>query len=157
VGARDGRRRGSSDLLERAASRFGDPSSFPAVFYARGDRAAALASFAPDVIAAAQAGDAVAAGIVAAAGTHLAEAAAAAMLPGEAPLVAYAGGLFAAGEPLLEPLRAALAELAPDAVLTAAAGSALDGAVALARLAATSPGAVPDRPPYIWTIQKEPR
>ena len=87
---------------------------------------AVIASFARDVAAAARAGDPIAAGIWSEAARELAETArAAARSAGIDGPFSYAGGLFAAGELLLAPLRAALPGLRPPL------GSALDGAARL--------------------------
>jgi N-acetylmuramic acid 6-phosphate etherase len=99
----------STALLEAARAHFGDPAGWPAIAH----DARALASFAPDVIAAR--GDAAAMAIVSVAAEMLANTARAA---GEGP-VAFVGGL--AG---VEELREAL-ELVP------ARGDALDGALRL--------------------------
>jgi len=118
--ARDRRRGGSAALLERAVARFGEPL-IPAVYDAP-DPVAAIASFTPDVADAARAGDAAARGIWAAAAGELADTVRA--LAGDGP-VAYSGGLFAAGDVLLDPLRAQLP------ALRAPLGDALDGAARL--------------------------
>ncbi|MGW3008260.1 N-acetylglucosamine kinase [Streptomyces sp. NPDC001219] len=130
--AYDGRPGGSAALLARAEAVFGPVTELPGALYPRPDRPAVLASFAPEVARCATADDAVAAGVLRAAADHLAGAAAAVCPPGAGRAVACSGGLFDMGEPLLAPLRTALAERLPDARLTAAAGSPLDGALALA-------------------------
>lgn len=150
--ARDGRRGGSEALLARAVARFGarDPAAgsdapagaagiaaagraarahpagiVPAIYDAP-DPVAAIASFAVDVAEAARAGDAAAAAIWAEAADELAQTAlAAARAVGVEGPFAYAGGLFAAGPLLLDPLRAALPGV------QAPAGDALDGAARL--------------------------
>jgi N-acetylglucosamine kinase-like BadF-type ATPase len=119
--ARDGRG-GSAALLERAEARFG-PRIVRAV-YDSTDPTAVVASFARDVADAAHAGDAAALGIWAAAGRELARTAvAAARQVGVDGPFSFSGGLFAAADLLLEPLRDAL----PGA-LRAPVGDALDGA-----------------------------
>lgn len=150
--AYDGRRGGSADLLERARQRFGDPEGFPRIFYTRADRAGLLATFATDVIGSAEAGDPIAGRLVDQAGVHLGESAAAAIPPGQEPVVSYAGGLFAAGEILLGPMRHTLAALVRGARLVAPTGSPLDGAITLARTAAAHPERIPIMHPYIWTL-----
>ena len=87
---------------------------------------AAIAAFARDVADAARAGDPLAATIWSDAARELAATAraAAGALPGPAAL-AYSGGLFAAGELLLAPLRAELPDLRPPL------GVPLDGAARL--------------------------
>jgi N-acetylglucosamine kinase-like BadF-type ATPase len=103
-----------------------------------------VARLAPRVFACAAAGDGVARAIVEGAAADLAETIGAAVASlrgrGEVP-VACTGGLFAAGEQVLAPLRARLAERVPRARPRPAAGSALDGA---ARLAAGSLGPYAD-------------
>lgn len=131
--ADDGRPGGSAALLGRAEEMFGSASALPGQLYPRSDRPAVLASFAPEVAACAGA-DPVAADILAAAARHIADSAAA-VCPDEAPgeiQVALTGGLFKMGDPLLEPLRAALAERLPHARQVPAAGDPLDGAVRIA-------------------------
>ncbi|MFI0710429.1 N-acetylglucosamine kinase [Streptomyces inhibens] len=129
--AYDGRPGGSAALLARAEAMFGPVTGLPGALYPRPDRPAVLASFAPEVGRCA-ADDAVADGILRAAAGHIADAAAAVCPPGADSAVAYTGGLFGMGEPLLAPLRTALAERLPDARPAAAAGSPLDGALTIA-------------------------
>ncbi|WP_435603507.1 N-acetylglucosamine kinase [Streptomyces sp. bgisy130] len=130
--AYDGRPGGSAALLARAEAVFGPVAGLPGALYPRPDRPAVLASFAPEVARCATGDDAVALGILRAAAGHIAEAAAAVCPPGDGSTVAWTGGLFGMGEPLLAPLRAALAERLPQARTAAAAGSPLDGALTLA-------------------------
>ncbi|WP_328472208.1 N-acetylglucosamine kinase [Streptomyces sp. NBC_00448] len=129
--AHDGRAGGSPALLAAAEKQFGPLDAMPGRLYPRPDRAAVLASFAPQV--ALHAGDdPVAAGILRQAARHILESAAA-VRPGTGPVdVALAGGLFRTGEPLLGPLRELAAELLPGATLVPAAGDPLDGAVLIA-------------------------
>ena len=92
--------------------------------YDSADPVAVVASFARDVAAAARAGDAAACDIWAAAGRELARTAvAAARQVGSDGPFSFSGGLFAAGDLLLDPLRDAL-----PAPLRAPCGDALDGA-----------------------------
>ncbi|WP_030804266.1 N-acetylglucosamine kinase [Streptomyces sp. NRRL S-337] len=130
--AYDGRPGGSAALLARAEAVFGPVAGLPGVLYPRPDRPAVLASFAPEVGRCAAADDAVARGILGAAAGHIADAAAAVCPPGAGRAVACTGGLFGLGEPLLAPLRTALAERLPHTPLTPAAGTPLDGALTLA-------------------------
>ncbi|MFF4606569.1 N-acetylglucosamine kinase [Streptomyces sp. NPDC001339] len=130
--AYDGRSGGSAALLARAEAVFGPAAGLPGVLYPRTDRPAVLASFAPEVARCATEDDAVSLRILRAAAGHLADAAAAVCPPGAGRTVAYTGGLFRIGEPLLAPLRTALAERLPRARPAAAAGSPLDGALAIA-------------------------
>ena len=148
----DGRPGGSVDLRTRADARFGSIQDLVRDVYVRPDRAALMAGFAPDVFDAARSGDPVASRIVQHAGEALGETAAvaAAALPGGAATVAYTGGLFDAGETLLAPLRRHLASISA-AQLVPAVGTPLDGAIALARLAAADLERVP-RHPYLITV-----
>ncbi|MGW7579213.1 N-acetylglucosamine kinase [Streptomyces sp. NPDC054765] len=130
--AYDGRTGGSAALLARAEAVFGPAIGLPGALYPRPDRPAVLASFAPEVGRCAAGDDTVARGILSAAAGHIADAAAAACPPGAGTAVACTGGLFGLGEPLLAPLRTALAERLPDARPAAAAGSPLDGALTIA-------------------------
>ncbi|WP_225858917.1 N-acetylglucosamine kinase [Streptomyces albicerus] len=154
--ADDGRPGGSAVLLARAEAMFGPASALPGQLYPRSDRPAVLASFAPEVAACAD-HDPVAADILAAAARHIADSAVAVCPtmadispeedangisgqgsggdPGRSPgevQVALTGGLFKMGDPLLVPLRAALAEQLPYARQVPAAGGPLDGAVRIA-------------------------
>ncbi|MFF8380161.1 N-acetylglucosamine kinase [Streptomyces sp. NPDC015661] len=141
--AHDGRRGGSAALLAGAEKLFGPAAGLPGVLYPRTDRPAVLASFAPEVGRRA-AEDPVAAGILARAGAHIAEAAEAACPAGPGALVALTGGLFKMGEPLLVPLRDALGELLPRARTVEPAGDPLAGAVALASALASGTLRLPE-------------
>ncbi|MEV7127309.1 BadF/BadG/BcrA/BcrD ATPase family protein [Streptomyces sp. NPDC093260] len=141
--AHDGRDGGSAALLARAEEAFGPMRELPGRLYPRPDRAAVLASFAPQVAACA-AGDPVAAGVLRAAARHMAESAAAVCPPGGEPLVALTGGLFKMGDPLLLPLERELTLRLPHARHVAAEGDPLHGsariAAELAEGALTLPG-----------------
>jgi N-acetylglucosamine kinase-like BadF-type ATPase len=107
----------------------------PAVY---GDLVAAkprIASLVPVVIAAASAGDTVAAGLLAGAGRDLGALAAAVMgrLALPEPLVAVTGGVLSGSAPVRAAMAAALGALAPGARLVESAGTPADGAVWLAR------------------------
>ncbi|MFF5283868.1 N-acetylglucosamine kinase [Streptomyces sp. NPDC013171] len=143
--AYDGRRGGSTELLARAEKLFGPAAGLAGVLYPRTDRPAVLASFAPEVGRCAGS-DPVAAGILARAGAHIAEAAEAACPAEPGASVALTGGLFKMGEPLLAPLRSALAELLPEARAVEPAGDPLAGAVALASALATDTLRLPEHP-----------
>ncbi|MFJ5801073.1 N-acetylglucosamine kinase [Streptomyces decoyicus] len=130
--AYDGRPGGSAALLARAEATFGPVAGLPGALYPRPDRPAVLASFAPEVARCAAEDDPAALNIVQAAAGHIADAAAAVCPPGTGTAVACTGGLFGLGEPLLAPLRTALAERLPDARPAAAAGSPLDGSLTIA-------------------------
>jgi N-acetylmuramic acid 6-phosphate etherase len=122
--AHDGR--GAPTALgEAARARFGDLAQLPRALGA--EPVATAAAFAPDVARAAAGGDGVAAAILADAARALAGAVGAAARGAGA--VSITGGLVALGEPLLGPLRAALAPLR----LRPAAGTPLEGARVLAR------------------------
>ncbi|MDF3290335.1 N-acetylglucosamine kinase [Streptomyces silvisoli] len=129
--AYDGRTGGSAALLARAQAVFGPAPTLPGRLYPRDDRAAVLASFAPEVARCAQ-DDLVAAGILRAASRHILEAAAAVRPDPQAGEVALTGGLFNVGEPLLGPLRAQAPQLLPGAELLAADGEPLHGALRIA-------------------------
>jgi N-acetylglucosamine kinase-like BadF-type ATPase len=151
--AHDGRRGGSAALLTRAQALFGPAPGLPGLLYPRPDRPAMLASFAPEVAAAASgtaparpavpagpggtaaagaAADPVAAGILRDAARHIAEAAAAVCPADQAGDVALTGGLLNIGEPLLGPLGHELRAQLPHARHVPAAGDPLDGAVRIA-------------------------
>ncbi|MYT75345.1 MULTISPECIES: BadF/BadG/BcrA/BcrD ATPase family protein [unclassified Streptomyces] len=132
----DGRRGGSAALLALAEERFGPAGELPGRIYPRTDRAAALASFAPDVARCATDGDPVAVDVLRRAARHIAESAAA-VCPADGGDVALTGGLFRMGEPLLAPLRAEIAEQLPGATLASAAGDPLHGSLVIAAALAT--------------------
>ncbi|WP_329459148.1 N-acetylglucosamine kinase [Streptomyces sp. NBC_01497] len=137
--AYDGRRGGSPALLARAEAVLGPAPELPGLLYPRTDRAAVLASFAPEVAACAG-DDPVADGILAEAAGHIVDCAAAVCPASGACRVALTGGLFGIGAPLLAPVRARLAARLPHASLADAAGDPLAGALTLAAaLAAGAP------------------
>ncbi|MFK4149971.1 N-acetylglucosamine kinase [Streptomyces sp. NPDC004065] len=129
--AHDGRDGGSVALLARAEDMFGPMPRLPGQLYPRGDRAAVLASFAPQVAACAP-GDDVAAGVLRAAARHMADSAAAVCPPGGEPRLALTGGLFKLGDPLLVPLERELADRLPHARRVPAEGDPLHGSVRIA-------------------------
>jgi N-acetylglucosamine kinase-like BadF-type ATPase len=149
--AHDGRIDGSTTLEEMAVARFGSPEQIVSDVYTRADRAGLMATFAPDVFSAAKSGDSVATAIVERAGVHLADTAAAAVERSGQLTVAHAGRLFEAGDILLEPMRSRLRELTA-LELVAPLGTPLDGAMALARLAADQPARVPHSPHHLITM-----
>lgn len=131
--AHDGRSGGSRPLLARSEREFGPAGELPGRLYPRADRAAVLASFAPQVsAAAAEDGDPVARDILRQAAEHIADAARAACPVTDGAEVALTGGLFKMGEPLLAPLASALATRLPGVRQIPAQGDPLDGAVLLA-------------------------
>ncbi|MFC9733969.1 N-acetylglucosamine kinase [Streptomyces roseolus] len=144
--AYDGRRGGSPALLARAEKVHGPAAGLPAALYPRADRPAVLAAFAPEVAACAADGEPVAARILERAADHIAEAAEAACPPDPAAVVALTGGLFRLGDPLLVPLRAALAERLPGVRTVAPAGDPLHGALTLAGGLAAGARGLPEDP-----------
>ncbi|MEU6703711.1 N-acetylglucosamine kinase [Streptomyces wuyuanensis] len=131
--AHDGRTGGSPALLERLEDVFGPAAGLPGLLYPRTDRPAVLASFAPEVGRCAG-DDPVAARILSEAAEHIAAAAAAVCPPPSAGdcRVALTGGLFGMGDPLLAPLREALARQLPSARTVSAAGDPLAGSLTVA-------------------------
>ncbi|GGQ27420.1 BadF/BadG/BcrA/BcrD ATPase family protein [Streptomyces roseolilacinus] len=148
--AHDGRRGGSPGLLARAEALFGPVAGLPGQLYPRPDRAAVLASFAPEVARRA-ADDPVAADVLARAARHIAEAAAAVHPAGGVGDVALTGGLFRIGDPLLVPLRDELARRLPGARPVSAAGDPLSGALAIAAALAADAPALPREPGLLDT------
>jgi N-acetylglucosamine kinase-like BadF-type ATPase len=134
--AHDGREGGSAPLRARAEERFGPLPGLPAKLYPRADRAAALASFAPDVAACAGT-DPVAADILRAAARHMADSASAVCPPAGGARVAFTGGLLNMGAPLLDPLTEELAKRLPHALRVPAEGDPLHGSVRIATGLAT--------------------
>ncbi|MEV0097183.1 BadF/BadG/BcrA/BcrD ATPase family protein [Streptomyces sp. NPDC050738] len=132
--AHDGRSGGSRPLLARLTTMFGPAGEMPGQIYPRTDRPAVLASFAPEVAACAADGDPVAGAILREAARHIAAAAAAVCPPPEAGEceVAFTGGLFKMGDPLLVPLATELAVQLPHARPVPAAGDPLSGALLVA-------------------------
>ncbi|WP_282699961.1 BadF/BadG/BcrA/BcrD ATPase family protein [Streptomyces sp. CC219B] len=130
--AYDGRPGGSAGLRARAEDLFGPLTGLPGKLYPRTDRPAVLASFAPQVAACAD-GDPVAAGILRTAAGHIGDAAAAVCPDTADAQVAFTGGLFRIGEPLLAPLEEELARRLPHARRVPPAGDPLRGAVRIAR------------------------
>jgi N-acetylglucosamine kinase-like BadF-type ATPase len=129
VRARDGRA-GSTALTAAARRRFGDLAALPATLAADGNPAAATAAFAPDVVAAADAGDDVALAVLRRAAAALAETTCAAVRACGVPTAAVVGGLAAWGPVLWQPWRAAVE--AAGVTVVPAGGTALDGAALLA-------------------------
>ncbi|MBP0459463.1 BadF/BadG/BcrA/BcrD ATPase family protein [Streptomyces montanisoli] len=129
--AYDGRRGGSAALLARAEEALGPAPELPGLLYPRTDRAAVLASFAPEVAACAGR-DPVAAGILSAAAEHIADAAAAVAPASGECRIALTGGLFRMGEPLLGPVRAELAARVPGGHVVEPEGDPLAGALTVA-------------------------
>lgn len=150
--AHDERPGGSTTLLRLAVERFGPSAQWPSQLYPHGDVAGRLASFTTDVAAAAHSGDAVAHGIWRRAAQHLADSVVAALPALHDPLVSWCGGLFRAGPLLRDPFEEAVRRAAPHARTAAPAGSSLDGAAHLARLACRAPDRLPKDVPYLRTL-----
>ncbi|WP_436740471.1 N-acetylglucosamine kinase [Streptomyces sp. BBFR102] len=146
----DGRAGGSKALLDAAGERFGPMPGLPAQLYPRPDRAAVLASFAPDVARCAREGDATAAALLAEAAGHIVDAVEA-VLPGrDGGEVACTGGLFRLGAPLTEPVGEELARRLPGARVVPAAGDPLHGAVVLASALASGTRGLPVDGRLLW-------
>lgn len=141
----DGLPDGSSRLLAAGESAFGATSHWPRRVMTGSDAPQLLASFAPAVVAVAEAGDEVASRICREAGESLAESllSAAAGIP--SPTLVATGGLLGAA-PVRSALESALS--AAGASLTPAQGGALDGALHLAGLLGES-GTIPRHPAYV--------
>ena len=146
----DGVTTDAAALLAAAVERFGPAPSWPGKLLTRDDRAGLLAGFATDVAGLAASGDHVASGIMRRAGAEVAATLAAALDPEVPPLAAGAGGVFAAGGDFTAAFVTEFARLAPRAALVDPAGTPLDGAVRLARLAAAG-GAPEGHPPFLWS------
>ena len=125
-------------LVQAAYAYFGGetPDELSTAIYAPEMTNERIAGFARHVINVAREGDQVARAILAEAGRELGTAAATVIrrlhMQHEAFPVAYVGGVFVAGELLLEPLRKAVARIAPKAYLTQ---PAMAPAIAAARMA----------------------
>ncbi|MEV1054256.1 BadF/BadG/BcrA/BcrD ATPase family protein [Streptomyces sp. NPDC049887] len=150
--AHDGRAGGSPALLERLEAVFGPAAGLPGLLYPRTDRPAVLASFAPEVARCAP-DDSVAARILADAADHIAAAAAAVCPPpaGDDCQVALTGGLFRMGDPLLAPVRDALARQLPYARPVSAAGDPLAGSLTVAAALACGTLRLP-QDPHLLTL-----
>lgn len=131
--AQDGRNGGSPVLLAAAEGHYGPVAGLPAALQPRPDRAALLAEFAPAVVAAAEEGCPVAAGLLRRAGAEIAATAtAAATAAGQAePRLALTGGLFRF-DPLRRATLDALAVRLPAARPRPPDGPPLLGALRLA-------------------------
>lgn len=126
----DGRPGGSELLLAALRDHFGEPTEMVADLALREDRAGAMAGFVPFVERAAP-DDEIARGILSDAGAHLAETALAALVPGSARVIAMTGNLFR-----VNAVRSSFAKAVGErAELRKAAGSGVDGALALAAAA----------------------
>ncbi|MEU6668413.1 BadF/BadG/BcrA/BcrD ATPase family protein [Streptomyces sp. NPDC046727] len=152
--AHDGRAGGSAPLLTCAEEQFGPVRGLPGLLYPRTDRAAVLASFAPRVAACA-AHDPVAADILRAAAGHMADSAAAVCPADGAPEVAFTGGLFKMGDPLLVPLREELARRLPHARQVPAEGDPLHGSVRIATDLAAGRFTLPGEPALLYVVRTQ--
>ncbi|WP_228077541.1 N-acetylglucosamine kinase [Streptomyces profundus] len=152
--AHDGRPGGSAALLARAEAEFGPMSGLPARIYPRPDRAAVLASFAPEVARCATADepDEVASGILREAAREIADSAVAVCPADTDGRVALTGGLLQLGDPLTGPLRAELARRLPRALLVPAAGTPLDGALLIAARLAHGTSHLPKDPALLHIV-----
>ncbi|MFD5181638.1 N-acetylglucosamine kinase [Streptomyces sp. NPDC058372] len=146
----DGRAGGSKALLARAEERFGPLPGLPAQLYPRPDRAAVLASFAPDVARCARKGDGRAAALLVEAASHIVDAVEAVLPDREGGEVAFTGGLFRLGEPLTVPVGEELARRLPGARVVPAAGDPLHGAVVLASALASGTPGLPADGRLLW-------
>lgn len=126
--AADGRIGGSQMLRDQMVAQFGEPIDLLGQIYSSPSPGHVLASFAPGVEVAARAGDPQAADIWQEAGTRLGQAAVAAVheLPAR---ISWGGGLFQAGDLLLEPFREEVLRALPDAELRRPISNALNGAL----------------------------
>ncbi|MFI6448183.1 BadF/BadG/BcrA/BcrD ATPase family protein [Kitasatospora sp. NPDC050543] len=152
--AHDGRAGGSAALLDLAVRRLGPVTGLPAAVQ-RSDRAGLLASLAPDVAAAAEAGERVALDILARAAREIAATAIAAAARIEGPrYVALTGRLFEFGPLLRGPVEQHLGAGLDDARLVPAEGPPLLGAVRLAAAAAVGDLPWPAEAPLLRVIQR---
>ncbi|MFF3412450.1 N-acetylglucosamine kinase [Streptomyces sp. NPDC002742] len=151
----DGRPGGSAALLTRAEEMFGPMPGLPGLLYPRTDRAAVLASFAPEVASGAGS-DPVATDILRTAARHMAESAAAACPVDGEPRLALTGGLFKLGAPLLDPLQAELAERLPHARQVPAVGDPLDGALRIAADLANGLLTLPPDERMLYVVAEKP-
>ncbi|MEV6054336.1 BadF/BadG/BcrA/BcrD ATPase family protein [Streptomyces sp. NPDC052107] len=152
--AHDGRDGGSAPLLACAEEQFGPVRGLPGQLYARSDRPAVLASFAPRVAACAP-HDPVAADILRAAARHMAESVAAVCPADGTPQVALTGGLFRLDEPLLASLREELARRLPHARQVPAEGDPLHGSVRIAGDLAAGRLTLPGEPTMFYVVPAE--
>jgi N-acetylglucosamine kinase-like BadF-type ATPase len=131
-------RGGSEALLRAAERRYAPLPELPERIYGAAVPSRAVAAFAADVASEAAAGDEHAAAIMADAGGELALSACAALgrlfEPREPASASYAGNVFQAGPPLLEPFERELLRRRPATELLPPAGDALAGAALLAGL-----------------------
>jgi glucosamine kinase len=131
-------RGGSAALLRAAERRYAPLPELPEVIYRADVPARAVAAFAADVAREAAAGEPHAAAILADAAHELALTACAALgrlfEPSEPATVSYAGNVFRAGAPLLEPFTQGVPARRPGTEVVAPEGDGLAGAALLAAL-----------------------
>jgi N-acetylglucosamine kinase-like BadF-type ATPase len=131
-------RGGSEALLTAAERRYAPLPDLSERIYAAEVPTRAVAAFAADVASEAAAGEPHATAIMAGAAGELALSACAALdrlfEPSEPATVSYAGNVFQAGPPLLEPFAREVRRRRPATELVAPAGDALAGAALLAEL-----------------------
>ncbi len=141
----DGLPDGSGRLLVAGESAFGATSRWPRRVMTGANAPELLASFAPQVVEAAVAGDPMAVQICQEAGESLAQSLLAAAVGISSPTLVATGGLLNA-----VPVRAALesAVAAAGATLTPSEGGALEGALFLAALLGET-GTIPRHPAYV--------
>ncbi|SEG82990.1 BadF-type ATPase [Nonomuraea solani] len=147
--AHDRRSGGSTALLEHMTARFGHPLDLVALVYESGSPAHHLASFAPSVAEAAREGDPAARRIWAEAGRQLAQTAVAAAA-GLEPVFSWGGRLFDAADLLMEPFQSTVRAVLPDARFIPPLGTSADGALGLAKAAAS----IEARHPYMYVFSR---
>lgn len=122
-------------LLAAARVRVGEAPDWPALIYPRPDRAGVLASFAQDVLDLSRAGDAAAVELARAAGQEAAASVIAALGAGLPRTVVLSGGLARTPSPLTVAFAERIRDRDAGIEVRTAAGTPLDGALHLARLA----------------------
>src|SRR5690625_1625521 len=150
--ALDGRSGGSAVLAEQLRLQYGDPLALVTLVHGAKAPSARLASFAPAVAQAARSGDPIARSIWRQAGLRLADTGIAAVrdLPAR---ISSGGGLFDVGDLLIEAFCARVQEVMPAADIREPGGTALEGALLLARRAAT--GKARTREPYVQVFTSD--
>lgn len=144
--AHDHRQGGSSQLLDALVQQFGSLHALLQQVYGGPSAAQVLASFALKVATVAEAGDPVARDIWQQAGRQLAHTAAAAAERLPTAPVSWGGGLFDAGNLLLDPFTAELERLHPGVALWPPQHNAVEGALRMA----DEDRSMVSRPPYLY-------
>lgn len=144
----DGRAGGSPGLLAAVRATLGDPATLPALLREAASSVTVMSAFAPQVSATAEAGDVVAVEILRSAADRLAETGLSVLVPAIPERLALAGGVSHQSL-IAERFTAAVHERRPEVELLVgpSAGSPLDGALRLARIAAERELA--SHPPYL--------